>query len=150
MLKGGLREWREKGYPLEKGQALTDLPYAADGRRLYAQHCSTCHGESGKGVPGHFPPLRDDPLLAAPDPWGAIYVTLYGLSGRPVAGRQWEARMGGFARYLSDTEAAALVSYARAQFVLGAGPVAPSDVAKVRRQVESARASREASKAIAP
>ena len=137
MLKGGIREWREKGFPTEKaGSAAGD----ARGAQLYRQHCATCHGAAGDGVPGHFPPLAGDPLVAAGDPWGATYVTLYGLKGRRVAGRTWQAAMGGFSRFLSDDEAAALLTYVRTRFGGGARAVSAADVRRVRAEVEAARA----------
>lgn len=136
MLQGGIREWREKGYPTVKAAAAAG---ADRGPRLYAQHCATCHGQAGQGVPGHFPGLTGDPLLAASDPWGAIYVTLYGLKGRRVAGKTWPAAMGGFDRFLSDEEAAELMTYVRTRFGNYGVPVTPADVARVRRQVEAAR-----------
>ncbi|MEB3329240.1 MAG: cytochrome c [Candidatus Sericytochromatia bacterium] len=137
MLKGGIREWREKGYATEKVRPAAG---SARGAQLYRQHCATCHGRAGEGVAGHFPPLSGDPLLAAPEPWGAIYVTLYGLKGRRVAGRDWQAAMGGFARFLSDEEAAALLSHARQAFGGNARAVTAADVRRVRAEVEAARA----------
>jgi mono/diheme cytochrome c family protein len=134
-----LRAWREAKYPLVQASLPSKETVLAQGKRLYTQHCATCHGADGRGVPEHFPPLRDDVLLSAPDPWGSIYVTLYGLSGRPVAGREWPARMGGFAQYLTDQEAAALLTYARSQFVLEGREVEAADVARVRREVRRGR-----------
>jgi mono/diheme cytochrome c family protein len=137
VLKGGIREWREKGYATEKARAEVG---SARGAQLYRQHCATCHGQAGEGVSGHFPPLKRDPLLAAADPWGAIYVTLYGLQGRRVAGRSWQAAMGGFSRFLSDEEAAELLSHARRAFGGNADPVTAANVKRVRAEVDAARA----------
>lgn len=44
---------------------LRDPGLIAEGRRLYAQNCTLCHGVQGQGVTG--PNLRDDHWLAGSD-----------------------------------------------------------------------------------
>lgn len=37
--------------------------YKVEGHRLYAQHCSNCHQENGKGVGRLFPPLNQSDYM---------------------------------------------------------------------------------------
>ena len=140
MLKGGIREWREKGYPITKKPEHGSRE--PDGKRLYAQHCASCHGAKGQGLPGHFPPLAHDPMMRSNDAWPAAWVTLYGLAGRPLAGRRYPGTMGGFDKTLSDDEVAALLTFARREFGGSQVPVFPQLVARVRREVAAAKAAR--------
>jgi mono/diheme cytochrome c family protein len=131
VLKGGIREWREKGYPITKPAAKTAT--GNRGARLYAQHCAGCHGVAGYGMAEHFPPLVGDPILGAKDPWGAIWVSLYGLKGRPLDGVTYPGTMAGFSKILTDDELAELLTYAREAFARQKQGVTPADVRKVKR-----------------
>ena len=135
MLKGGIREWKEKGFAVAKADAKAE----AAGPALYKQHCITCHGAEGQGMPPHFPPLAKDPMLTTADPWPATYVVLEGLAGRPLAGRKYEGAMGPFKRILTDEEVASLLTYARVRFGGQARPVTAAEVARVRREIAADR-----------
>lgn len=131
MLKGGIREWRERGFATAKA----DTSAEATGPALYKQHCITCHGGEGQGVPPHFPPLAKDPMMTSADPWPAIYVTLEGLIGRPLAGKTYTGAMGPFKNILTDAEIAALLTHARGKFGGVKVPVTAADVRRVRRDI---------------
>lgn len=135
MLKGGIREWKEKGYAV----VVSDPHAEAAGPRLYKQHCATCHGDAGQGMGDHFPPLAGDPMMTAADPWPAIWVTLEGLGGRPLAGRTYQGTMGPFSKILTDEEIAVLLTHARKEFGGRWQPLTPEQVWKVRRDVAAAR-----------
>lgn len=136
MLKGGIREWKEKGYEV----AQADPRLEAAGPRLYKQHCAACHGVAGEGLGDHFPPLKNDPMMTSAYAWPAIWVTLQGLGGRPLAGKQYQGAMGGFKNILTDQEIAELLTYARREFGGVAVPVYPADVRRVREQIDADRA----------
>jgi mono/diheme cytochrome c family protein len=131
VLKGGIREWREKNYPITKPSAGPD--HGSRGARLYAQHCAGCHGVAGYGMAEHFPPLVGDPMIGADDPWGAIWVTMYGLKGRPLDGVSYPGTMAGFAKILTDDEAAELLTYAREAFGQQKKPLTAADIRRVKR-----------------
>lgn len=137
MLKGGIREWKEKGFPVV---AAPEAPSkAANGPNLYKQHCATCHGDAGEGHPPHFPPLADDPMMKNHSAWPAIYVTLEGLAGRPLQGKVYQGAMAPFKKTLTDEEIAALLTYARLKYGHQARPVLAKDVLRVRREVSQDR-----------
>lgn len=135
MLKGGIREWKERGFALAKA----DPTQEASGPSLYKQHCTTCHGAKGEGMPPHFPPLAHDPMMTTQDPWPAIYVTLEGFMGRPLAGKTYTGAMGPFKNILTDEEIAALLTYSRREFGGVTQPVTLADVRRVRREIAAAR-----------
>lgn len=79
------------------GAALLMLPtsasMAADNlpAPVLSQPCAACHLPSGAGVPGAFPPLRDNLRALADTPAGRRYVVLAvirGLTGPLVVGSQ--------------------------------------------------------------
>lgn len=93
---------------------------AADGRTVFAQNCTSCHGAEGRGQPGYFPPLAGNPDIAA-DRLLPVLVVLHGLSGSiDVAGTTYASSMPPF-DHLSDTEVAAVVNYVQRAW----GNVAP-------------------------
>lgn len=82
------------------------------GSRLYATNCAACHGATGGGVPGVFPPLAGDPAVTARDARRQITAVLQGLKHTTIAGRSYAAEMPSFA-HLSDDEIAAIVNHER-------------------------------------
>ncbi|CAF0701732.1 Cytochrome c class I [Candidatus Methylacidithermus pantelleriae] len=102
-------------------QGRTPAAGPVDGAALYAQHCSVCHGPSGKGQPGVFPALAGNPNLADTD---LVLNTI--LHGRPgTAMPPWGPR-------LSDEEIAAIVNYIRSSWGNDFGTVTREDVAAKR------------------
>jgi glucose/arabinose dehydrogenase len=64
-----------------------------DGAELYQQHCSMCHGLTGAGIPGVFPPLAGSDFLVK-EREKALRAPLAGLFGRiEVNGRAYEGGM---------------------------------------------------------
>ncbi len=56
-----------------------------DGAAAYAANCAGCHQAAGQGVPGAFPPLKKNPVLAKDASYPAL-VALFGLQGKLEAG----------------------------------------------------------------
>lgn len=81
----------------------------ADGEALFRQNCASCHGATGAGVPGLFPPLAANPHVD-----DAAYVAGVIRNGRSgpieVAGTTYDGQMPAFAN-LSDAEIEAIVSH---------------------------------------
>ncbi|HEX5092008.1 MAG TPA: c-type cytochrome [Burkholderiales bacterium] len=85
---------------------------AVDGGAQYQQQCSACHQPDGRGVPGNFPPLAENPdlFLARLFP---VYVALNGLEGEiAVKGAKYQGVMPPFG-HLSDEQIAAIVNFVR-------------------------------------
>jgi mono/diheme cytochrome c family protein len=84
----------------------------ADGKTVYQDNCAACHGDTGAGQPGSFPPLSGNPDLFKEQIFPAL-VVLYGISGPiTVKGKSYNGAMPPFG-HLSDAEIAAVVGYVR-------------------------------------
>ncbi|NHO31773.1 c-type cytochrome [Acetobacter fallax] len=105
------------------------------GHFLYGSNCGICH-HGGQGMAGSVPPLtgRIDRIASTPE--GKRYlaaVLMNGLSGPMRAnGMSYEAEMPPF-RYLSDEEAALILTYLSGQGSTVPAPViTAADVAEAR------------------
>jgi cytochrome c oxidase subunit 2 len=96
----------------------------ARGEKVYAANCVACHAAKGEGTPAmKAPALAGNKLVsgAAPAPLDTV------LNGRPNTAMQ------AFSKQLSDTEIAAVITYARNSFGNKASDVTPAEV-KARRK----------------
>lgn len=105
--------------------------YAASGERLYTANCSACHGASGTGVPGAFPPLAGDPVVTASDPAEHVRVVLEGLHGKRIGGTAYTSQMPAFPQ-LSDADIAAIVDHERTTWGNKAPIITPDAVKSAR------------------
>jgi mono/diheme cytochrome c family protein len=96
-----------------KAPAETETQAAhVDGKKIFRQQCSACHGRTGKGSGRSFPPLAGnrDVFLDRVFP---VLVVLNGLRGHiKVEGKRFNGVMPSFA-HLSDPKVAAVVNYIR-------------------------------------
>lgn len=106
----------------------------AMGARVYGARCASCHQGSGEGVPGVYPPLRDDPVVLDEDPTRHIEIILFGLEGEPVRGVDYPTAMPGWAGLLTDAEVAAVVNYERQAWGHDAPTTTAEAVARIRRR----------------
>jgi len=104
----------------------------AQGVALYASHCASCHQASGEGLPGVFPPLKNDPVVNADDPTGHIDTVLNGAHGRTIDGKTYPSAMPGFGEQLSHEQIAAIVTYERSSWGNHGRSVTAKDVTDVR------------------
>jgi cytochrome c oxidase subunit 2 len=100
-----------------------DKELVARGEKVYASNCVACHQASGKGAPPAFPPLAGSKIVAGAKQ-GHIDMVLNGKPGTAMAP---------FAKVLSDTEIAAVISYERSSWGNKSGIVQPAEV-KARRK----------------
>ena len=106
----------------------------APGAAQYGQYCAVCHQANGQGMPGSFPPLKDDPIVKG-DPHYLARVVLYGLQGRiEVNGHPYTSPMAGFAAKMNDMQVADLLTYIRSSWGNNA-PEISADVVKAERAV---------------
>jgi len=85
------------------------------GQKVYSASCAACHGVTGAGVPGAFPAMTGSALVTEPDQVGAhIDIVLNGKSG---------TAMQAFAKQLSDSDIAAVITYERNAFGNNTGDV---------------------------
>jgi len=105
--------------------------YAASGERVYAANCVSCHGASGAGVPGAFPPLAHDPVVTAHDPAEHVRIVLKGLQGKRIGGTAYASAMPSFAQ-LSDQDIAAVIDHERTSWGNKAPIITPDAVKRAR------------------
>lgn len=85
---------------------------SVNGRHVFEENCSGCHGLEGKGQPGIYPSLAGNPDLAK-DAGLPARVVLFGLTGPiEIGDAKYSATMPPFG-HLDDAEIAAVVNYVR-------------------------------------
>lgn len=119
---GGLA-WAE--WPTAQSQPQTGmLPYldravTAQGAKIYADNCASCHGGDLKGQPDWRRPDADGYLPAPPhDPSGhtwhhpdALLIQITQLGTEAMVGGNYRSRMVGFGGILSEQEIIAVLAY---------------------------------------
>lgn len=118
------------------GAAPVEKPPPADpmvlGRQTF-NVCMQCHQDTGKGIPGTYPPLVGSPVVLG-DPATPVRILLHGLEGNiTVEGATYNGQMPSWDRF-SDEQIAAVLTYVRAAWANQAPPVDPALVKEIRRQ----------------
>ncbi len=86
---------------------------AADGAKVFATNCSSCHGAQGQGVPGSFPPLANNPVVTG-DPNKVVGILLGGLHGSiSVNGTTYNGQMPPWKGTLSNKDIADVITFIR-------------------------------------
>jgi mono/diheme cytochrome c family protein len=112
-LLGGCRE--------RKMEATVD-----SGHDIYMARCAVCHGVTGEGAGGMYPPLAGSQWVDGP-PDRLAAILLEGVQGRVG---NYQVVMPGWGSVLQDTEIAAVMTWLRERD--GKGPVTAVDVNHVR------------------
>lgn len=120
-----------KGVRASGGGTAAGFDYAASGANLYTANCSACHGATGAGVPGAFPPLAGDPVVTASSAKGQIGIVLHGLHAAKIKGAAYASQMPPFAQ-LTDRDIAAIIDHERTSWGNAAPIVNPDDVERAR------------------
>jgi nitrite reductase (NO-forming) len=68
------------------------------------------------GLPGAFPPLKNDPVVMNPDPTEQIDTILHGAHGRTIGGTTYPSPMPPFASVLSDADVADIANHERSSW----------------------------------
>ena len=118
--------------PAVGSKNVAGFDFSALGAQVYSQSCASCHGESGTGTPGVFPPLVDDPIVTGKDADAHIKIVLHGLSGKVIGGTKYAGQMPAFGSQLSDAQIAAVIDHERTSWGNQATTVTPSQVTKDR------------------
>lgn len=152
--------------------ALAVAPAQSDGERsgfdwrelgqtTYQQNCSGCHGPTGTGTTGLFPPLAGHvpELLNAEGGRELVAkIVLFGMSGPiEVAGASYDGSMPAW-KHLSDEAIAAVINHVATSWgnesALEAAPLTPEEIAEIRAldltpsQVHAERTGQEASEPV--
>jgi mono/diheme cytochrome c family protein len=83
------------------------------GGKIYETHCQDCHGRSGQGAPGAYPPLAGNRGVMLASPINAIRSILYGGYGPVTESEPRPYGMPPFSQILYDKEIALVLSYIR-------------------------------------
>jgi cytochrome c oxidase subunit 2 len=111
---------------------VTKESLTADGEKLYASNCASCHQPNGQGLSGVFPPLVGSERVTG-DKNAHIDLMLNGLRGPIIVdGKTYNGVMPGFG-HLKDHDLAAIATYERNAWGNDAGMVSPDEV-KARRK----------------
>ena len=105
------------------------------GGRLYEQHCASCHGARGEGVPGAYPALAGNRAVTLPVTSNLVQVVLHGGFPPATRGHARPFGMPPFATMLSDAEVAAVITYIRASWNNKAAPVTELAVTQQRSSI---------------
>ncbi|MHB8177103.1 MAG: c-type cytochrome [Vulcanimicrobiaceae bacterium] len=106
---------------------------AALGAKVFSTNCSSCHGATGKGMPGVFPPLAGNPAVNGPAAH-VIHIVKYGLHGKlMVKGKTYNGTMPVWGKTLSVSDIASVVTYIRASWGNKASAVTVAQVKAVKR-----------------
>ena len=104
----------------------------AQGKRVYDAQCASCHGGDGRGMPPHYPPLKDNQSITMTSSVNPIRMVLNG--GYPPGTRRNPMPYGmpPFAHAMSDGDVAAVVTYIRTAWGNRGAPVTPGEVSALR------------------
>jgi ubiquinol-cytochrome c reductase cytochrome b subunit len=95
-----------------EGGAATS-PTNANGTKVFAANCASCHGAQGTGVPGTFPPLANNPVVTG-DPKAVIGIVLGGLrTPITVGGQSYNGQMPAWKGNLSNKDISDVITYIR-------------------------------------
>jgi ubiquinol-cytochrome c reductase cytochrome b subunit len=102
---------------------------AGSGATVYASNCAGCHGATGTGQPGVFPPLAGNPIVTG-DPSKVIPIVLNGLNGPiTVKGSNYKGTMPPWKGNLTNKQIADVITYIRSAWANKASPVTEAQVA---------------------
>jgi mono/diheme cytochrome c family protein len=101
------------------------------GAGIYAQYCSSCHGQEGRGKPG-YPALTGNPAVLMPHPAGLVQLILYGGHTAKTVMVPHTVAMPAFEKKLSDDEIADVLSYIRNNWGNKAAPFTTYDAKNLR------------------
>lgn len=110
------------------GKSGTSAASAA-GATVFSNNCAGCHGASGQGTPGAFPPLAGNSAVTASDPKDVIHTVLDGKTGPlKVGGTTYNGVMPPWKSQLKPDEIAAVITYIRSSWGNQASAVTTAQV----------------------
>jgi mono/diheme cytochrome c family protein len=110
---------------------VAGFDYSTLGPQVYSTNCASCHGATGTGTPGVFPPLAGDPVVNG-NADAQIKIVLNGLSGKTINGTKYAAQMPSFKASLSDAQIAAAIDHERTSWGNHGATVTPVEVKRDR------------------
>jgi mono/diheme cytochrome c family protein len=103
------------------------------GKKLYVNHCATCHRAKGRGLENVFPALAGSAVVNDDDPTSLLRLILYGASETTTRSVDNALAMPAYAHYLDNQQIATLASFLRASWGNHAGSVDAGQVSDLRK-----------------
>lgn len=119
--------------PALPAPATTDTRLAGQGADLYREHCASCHGAQGQGVPGLYPALAGNRAVQLSRIENLVQTVLYGGYAPATEGHPRPFGMPPYVLTFSDTDIAAVLTHLRTQWGHSAGEVTPLQVHRIRK-----------------
>jgi mono/diheme cytochrome c family protein len=107
-------------------------PAGNRGATLYTTYCLHCHGADGRGAAPYLAPLAGNPNVLEKDPSSLINVVLNGSSHLVIDGVPAPYPMPSYRTVLNDQEIVDVLGFVRQSWSNNQGPVAVSEVKKMR------------------
>jgi mono/diheme cytochrome c family protein len=104
----------------------------AKGAKLYDQRCAQCHGDTGQGVPGAYPPLAGNRAVTMESPANLVQIVMHGGFAPATWSNPRPFGMQPQILVLSEPDIAEVLSYIRSAWGNQAPPVSAFDVARLR------------------
>jgi mono/diheme cytochrome c family protein len=103
------------------------------GSHIYADKCALCHGQNGEGHVQHYPPLARNQSIEMNSAVNPIRIVLNGGFPPGTQRNPEPYGMPPFGQELSDTDAAAVVTYIRTAWGNHGAPVTEQEVNELRK-----------------
>jgi mono/diheme cytochrome c family protein len=103
------------------------------GGQIYADKCALCHGQNGEGHVQHYPPLARNQSIEMNSAVNPIRIVLNGGFPPGTQRNPEPYGMPPFGQELSDTDAAAVVTYIRTAWGNHGAPVTEREVNELRK-----------------
>jgi mono/diheme cytochrome c family protein len=117
---------------LAAGCSQSSSPTSERGAALYAQNCVPCHHENGEGIPKVFPTLSGSAAVLG-DPIELAQWVLSQKRPASIPAGRYPTQMLLFG-WMSDSDAAAVLTYIRTHFGNSAAVVDAATIAKSREK----------------
>ena len=102
------------------------------GAKIYEKHCVDCHGSTGAGVQGAYPPLAGNRAVTLPQVANLVQVVMYGGFAPATQGNPRPYGMPPYVLQLGDADIAAVLTYIRSAWGNTAPAVTELDVNRFR------------------
>lgn len=111
---------------------LADAERMATGRKVYEQHCASCHGEQGQGVSGMYPALAGNRAVNLASHVNVVQGIRQGGFMPTTEGNRQPFGMPPYGQVLDNDEIAAVATFIRQSWDNSAAPVSALDVLQVK------------------
>lgn len=126
--------------PRPSGERRASASSLERGASVYEQHCASCHGTQGEGIPGAYPPLAGNRAVTMGPVHNLLQAVLHGGFAPATPGNPRPFGMPPFVLELSERDIADVLSHIRQAWGNTAGEVSPQTVHALRLRQGSAGA----------